>query len=239
MAGIPQAHQLSLRLRHTTLTIYHSLGAANTNTNTNNNPDRMALNPVADLLNHTDVNGCIVSFDDKHFTITTTKEYSVGEEIYISYGNHSNDFLLVEYGFLLAQNKWDEVCLDDVILPALSATQKEELESVSFLGNYVLDSRTVCHRTQVALRIMCVSLGKWQSFVDGVDDGERSQRMVDELLVKLLKKYEQAIKKTLKSIATAGKFDEGAEKARDDLLEARWAQIQALVAATIQRLEEA
>ncbi|KAJ4416203.1 hypothetical protein N0V85_002389, partial [Neurospora sp. IMI 360204] len=92
--------------------------------------DRMVLQPVADLFNHTsydpsaeDKEGnrkiCSVAFSPTAFTITTTRPYTAGEEVYICYGNHSNDFLLIEYGFLFDENVWDEVCIDDAILPLL------------------------------------------------------------------------------------------------------------------------
>lgn len=96
--------------------------------------DRMVLQPVADLFNHTSYDPsadekegnkktCSVAFSPTAFTITTTRPYNEGEEVYICYGNHSNDFLLVEYGFLFDENVWDEVCIDDAILPLLDQHQ--------------------------------------------------------------------------------------------------------------------
>lgn len=193
--------------------------------------DHMVLQPVADLFNHADT-GCGVAYDTDGFTFTSKRAYAVGEEIHISYGGHSNDFLLVEYGFILGENRWDEVRIDEVILPELTNAQKEQLEYVSFLGNYVLDARDVCHRTQVALRIMCLPLGEWQDFVDGADDSTTKQAKVDQLLVKLLKKYEKTIKKTLTGIKGA----KAGNEIQRQLLEDRWTQIQTLVEATVTRL---
>ncbi|CCC09296.1 unnamed protein product [Sordaria macrospora k-hell] len=97
--------------------------------------DKMVLQPVADLFNHTSYDPsaeekeggnkktCSVAFSPTAFTITTTRPYSAGEEVYICYGNHSNDFLLIEYGFLFDENVWDEVCIDDAILPLLEKFQ--------------------------------------------------------------------------------------------------------------------
>ena len=76
--------------------------------------DRIVLQPVADLFNHAD-EGCSVSFDSENFTITSNRPYATGEELYVCYGRHGNDFLLAEYGFILAENRWDEVSLDDAI----------------------------------------------------------------------------------------------------------------------------
>lgn len=213
--------------------------------------DHMVLQPVADLFNHTDRHGCHVAFDHAgSFTFTATRAYEKGEEVHISYGRHSNDFLLVEYGFVLARNEWDEACLDDAVLPALSRRQREEVDDAGFLGNYVLDRDTVCHRTQVAVRILAVdsgrrggglTMGKWHRFVKGLDDGEGSQAEVDALLVDLLGDYEDTIKSKVRDLKKWKVGDEdGAEdinESRRELLLGRWDQIRKLVRATIERLE--
>ncbi len=193
--------------------------------------DCMALQPVADLFNHSD-DGCGVQFDSDSYMITAQRPHEAGEEVYISYGSHSNDFLLVEYGFILAENRWDEACIDDAILPALSPKQKQKLEEFNFLGKYIIDATDVCYRTQVALRILCVPMGRWQAFVDGMDHGEADQMKVDRLLVSLLKKYEAAVEKTLLRIDALEVGQEG----HLTTLSSRWKQVQSLVEATVKRL---
>lgn len=210
--------------------------------------DHMVLQPVADLFNHTDRDGCHVSFDHaESFTFTTTRAYDKGREVHISYGRHCNDFLLVEYGFVLESNVWDEVCLDDAVLPALTRAQRGELEDVGFLGNYVLDRETVCHRTQVALRMLAVTgrygglaMDTWRKFVNGLDDGERSQSKADELLVELLRSYEVTIKTKMKEVKKfkfeAGDGAEDINESRRELVLGRWGQIHRLIKATAKRL---
>jgi hypothetical protein len=84
-----------------------------------------------------------VAFTAAGYTITTrphpTPTIPAGSEIHISYGNHSNDFLLAEYGFIMSENEHDLISLDDLLLPLFSASQKAPLEEKGFLGNYVLD----------------------------------------------------------------------------------------------------
>ncbi|MDA4133584.1 MAG: SET domain-containing protein-lysine N-methyltransferase, partial [Thaumarchaeota archaeon] len=64
--------------------------------------DHMVLQPVADLFNHAAGEGtCAVSFDGDGFTVSATCDLPAGVEVYICYGGHSNDFLLLEYGFVL------------------------------------------------------------------------------------------------------------------------------------------
>jgi len=214
----------------------------------------MVLQPVADLFNHAS-QGCDVSFDHSHFTVTTDRAYDEGEEVYICYGRHGNDFLLVEYGFILSSssstdgngntntNKWDEISLDEILLPQLSKSQKEILQEVGFLGNYVLDSETVCHRTQVALRLLLSSssssssngnrngrgdagsatimtISQWRAFVAGETDGQEEeeyhhQERVDALLVRLLRKYLERIDGVLGEIAELGKKDKDKDGGRD------------------------
>lgn len=226
--------------------------------------DHMVLQPVADLFNHTDQGGCNVTFDyDGSFSFRTTRPYEKGEEVHISYGRHSNDFLLVEYGFVLPSNKWDEVRLDDALLPSLTKAQKEALDDVGFLGNYVLDRETVCHRTQVAARLLLTqrrstryggllsSMEDWRRFVSGLDDGDRSQRRVDEILVALLKDYLGVITKArrqVESITLQDENDKGTDEKTDksktkmnesrrELLLRRWSQIEELVGDTVKRLQ--
>ncbi|KAF7541889.1 hypothetical protein G7054_g206 [Neopestalotiopsis clavispora] len=198
-----------------------------------NRDDHMVLQPVADLLNHAD-SGCDVHFGDASFTVRADRAYAEGDEVYICYGRHGGDFLMVEYGFDMDANRWDEAGLDDVVLPVLDAKSREMLEDRGFLGGYVLDSTQVCYRTQVALRTLCCTEREWARFVDGMDDGERSQKKVDELLVELLEKYSAAIRGTMSDIDN---LDEG-EPCQRDLLAARWRHILRLVQGTLNRLRE-
>lgn len=233
--------------------------------------DHMALQPVADLFNHTDKGGCNVTFDhDGSFSFKTTKPYEKGEEVHISYGSHSNDFLLVEYGFVLESNLWDEVNLDDAIIPSLTSStrrpgRKEALEEVGYWGNYVLDRETVCHRTQVAVRLLLTGCGTqnprngnmsmedWRRFVTGYDGKEIVQQTVDSILAKLLESYLMVVAEEMAEIEGI-EFGEDKEAAdgldeknktttttkmnqtRRDLLLKRWSQIEDLVTATIIRL---
>ncbi|KAI0384344.1 SET domain-containing protein [Hypomontagnella monticulosa] len=195
--------------------------------------DRMCLQPVADLFNH-DSEGCHVAFDTAGFSIKTTQAYKVGDELKISYGKHSGDFLLAEYGFVMDDNHWDEVRLDDVLLPKLSSRQKEMLEEARFLGKYVVDKHTDCHRTQVAVRLLCCGFREWKRFVDGIDDGERSQRAADNLVLELLKEQRQLAEKR---ISEAEALAIGNQQQREILIK-RWRQIQDLVDTRIEDLEE-
>ncbi|AEO54827.1 hypothetical protein MYCTH_2297882 [Thermothelomyces thermophilus ATCC 42464] len=202
--------------------------------------DRMVLQPVADLLNHAAAGYATAGFDGAGgigwFTVAADRAYAPGEEVHICYGRHHNDLLLVEYGFLLADNRWDEVGLDDAVLPALSGAQRALLDERGFLGNYVLDAGTVCYRTRVALRLLCcVSAAQWERLVnDGEDGGEALQEEVDRLLVRLLKKYRGTVVEG--KIRELEALDVGLPSQRE-ILRTRWQQIGRLIDQTIDRLD--
>jgi hypothetical protein len=194
--------------------------------------DCMALNPFADYFNHAD-QGCLVEYGPMGFKISSDRVYENDEEIYISYGNHSNDFLLAEYGFILSRNKWDEVQLDHILLAELSTRQRAQLEEVGFLGKYVLDQHIICHRTQVALRLLCVSLKSWYRFVNGEDDGEDDQAKADQVLLKILTRYEDQAKEVSGQVMSV---KVGLVHQRE-ILDRRWKQILVILRAAINRIQ--
>lgn len=196
--------------------------------------DRLALLPIADLFNHADV-GCESAFSPQCYTFTADRAYRAGEEVHTCYGGHSNDFLLTEYGFVLAENRWDAVCLDDVILPSLNQEQKDILKANNFLGGYMLDSETVeCFRTQVALRMLGCGHDEWRKFADTGVENELSRHEANILLVQFLKKFLDTIRQTLRDIAN---LDVG-QKSQQENLALRWRQIEGIVIQTIKRRDE-
>jgi len=95
--------------------------------------DSMALVPFADYFNHAS-EGCIFTSDSGGCWITCNRDYVIGEEVTTCYDAHNNDYLLVEYGFLLPDNEHDCVILDHIILPELIDPQKELLQEYNYLG---------------------------------------------------------------------------------------------------------
>ncbi|KAI6247317.1 Ribosomal lysine N-methyltransferase 2 [Erysiphe necator] len=187
--------------------------------------DCMALNPFADYFNQNFSPSASVQITKNAFEIHTLRNVNAQEEITICYGNHSNDFLLAEYGFFLNENPWDEVLLDDYIFPLLNSSQKKKLKSVDFLGNYILDRNSVCYRTQVVLRILCLSLSRWEDFVKGLDDGDMDQPQIDQILSTVIIRFRQDIQKILAKISLLDN-NYSTQKA---LLSNRWSQIDTLL----------
>jgi hypothetical protein len=190
--------------------------------------DRMVLQPVADLFNHTAVGGCKVSFDDEGFTVVAERDMDKGEEVLISYGRHSNDFLLVEYGFFLDDNEWDEFSLDDGIIKRLRPRQKEMLEEKGYLGGYFVDRRQVCHRTEVVARMLCLSTREWFRFLeDGIDD-DPSPRVKKEIRRFL----EEALDGAEKMVQEIDGIEVGT-RVQIEVLKGRWLQIRDFLDAKI------
>ncbi|EGX90003.1 SET domain protein [Cordyceps militaris CM01] len=199
--------------------------------------DHMVLQPVVDLFNHAPTGFCAGAFDDAAFTITTQAAHAAGEELFIKYGSHGNDFLLVEYGFTLPPptNGWDETSLDAYLCPSLTAAgQRATLEEAGFWGRYMLDRETACYRTHVALRTLCLTPLQWRAVLDGERDEDRDKGRVDAALAAVLRRYEADIVARLGDVeaSTAGE-----PRSRESLRD-RWAQIQELVVGTRRRLEE-
>lgn len=173
------------------------------------------------------------------YTITANTTYPRGVEIPICYGRHNNDFLLVEYGFVLpdATNEWDEASLDDLLLPRLrrSTSRRYALQSAGFWAGYVLDHDTVCFRTQVAVRSLHRPESEWHSFAKGFDDSEAAQRAVDKELRSLFTLYDREIEDTIQAIQKLHTVGTASQR---EMLMARWRQIQAMVRAAIARYGE-
>ena len=94
-----------------------------------------AMVPFADCLNHANVqtkydynvddNGCFRLFP------TGANKYSKGSEVFNSYGRRPNDNLLLDYGFSMLDNEWDQVVLDFCFSSSSSHYEKK----LTFLYN--------------------------------------------------------------------------------------------------------
>lgn len=185
--------------------------------------DKLALLPAADLFNHSD-DGCQVSFSEDGYSITANRPYRVGEELCISYGKHSNDFLLIEYGFVMSNNQWDEVALDEVIMPRLADDQKESLAKQGFLGEYKFHAKTgPCTRTCAAMAKI-----KERSYEGVICDGDVSGRRSGAVLGELLHELSISARDMLSRLSESQIGD----KLHRDLLIRRWTQIEHITKAT-------
>ncbi|KAJ6051501.1 uncharacterized protein N7446_006133 [Penicillium canescens] len=96
--------------------------------------DAIGLVPFGDYLNHADNAPCEVVFDGQMSTFRATARHEKGDEVFMSYGSHPNDYLFVEYGFFLDRNESDAVYLDDVVFQDITFDDKEALRAHGYYG---------------------------------------------------------------------------------------------------------
>lgn len=193
----------------------------------------LALVPIADYFNHADI-GCTVNFSPDFYTFSTNQKIKKGEEISISYGQHSNDFLLAEYGFCLAVNKWDSICLDTILCPIFSEKYQGILRSAGYWGDYILDADSVCYRTEVALRLLCMPIEAWRESLDSIFEvREEIQSAADDLLLRVLRPHASVVREKADHVSL---LDPRHERQKSILMD-RWGQILQLVNSACARLE--
>lgn len=194
----------------------------------------MALNPVADYFNHSATANATAECTDGAYRIRTTASVQKGEEIFISYGRHSNDFLLAEYGFVLDENDWDEVDISDFVEPLFDEMQTRLLKENHFLGNYILDRNGACHRTEITLRLLGMNERRWMRSVNGTEDSQSTQRDVDARLIEVISSLQSTVDHHVKSLGCSQRdtLDQTI------LIEKRWMQISALLDKIMLRLTE-
>ncbi|PYI02772.1 ribosomal N-lysine methyltransferase [Aspergillus sclerotiicarbonarius CBS 121057] len=155
--------------------------------------DAIGMVPFADYFNHVDDAACDVTFDGKKYTFRATRRYEKGEEIFMSYGSHSNDFLLVEYGFSLPTNPSDTIYLDDIIFQDLTIAQKKELAAQGIFGNYTLplphpDPPSTPSNIHSAATLEYLSRRDWRNYVSGRPchgvDEQKSNRIIRDWVEK-------------------------------------------------------
>ncbi|KAL8645578.1 MAG: hypothetical protein Q9226_007239 [Calogaya cf. arnoldii] len=193
--------------------------------------DRIVMCPFMDLFNHNDT-GCNVHYADTGYTVTTDKTYDAGDEVYVSYGQHSNDFLLVEYGFVLDSNRWDSTPIDHCLMTHLVNTSVEEqLQQAGYLGGYFLNHDGVCYRAQVATRAQLLTEDLWNDFVAGRDldntkDEHEAQALIEsQVLEPYLREAEDALDRLHSSYERSSSTSPRSCR----ILLQRWKQIRALL----------
>ena len=68
-----------------------------------------ALAPFLDCFNHSTKANISTGIEDNFFHITAMEQIQKDSEVFISYGKHSDSFLLIEYGFVLGENELNTV----------------------------------------------------------------------------------------------------------------------------------
>ena len=121
-------------------------------------------------------------------------------------------------------------------------------------SNYTVTNRSVCHRTQAALRLQTLPARRYHAFVSGADDGLSDQKRIDIKCRQLLDEYAREVIHTKdvvdglmvkdgfeigvdKERPTKETMEEGSAKAEQkDILARRWTQVRNIVNACSRQL---
>ncbi|RAO72652.1 uncharacterized protein BHQ10_008664 [Talaromyces amestolkiae] len=176
------------------------------------------------------VKPCEVDFDGQAYTFKASQQFEKGEELFMSYGSHPNDFLLVEYGFCLEDNESDAVYLDDIVYRELTAAHKKELLSQKLYGNYKVTSVGVCHRAKAVACIKYMTSRQWRNYVLGriQDEENKTTSILHDWVGTYIKESTVKIQ-SLKDIQMEQQL--GARDGKNDkidLLLNRWVRIKTL-----------
>lgn len=175
--------------------------------------DNFTMAPYVDFLNHLDDDQCGIKIDTLGFHVVTSSKYLPGEEIFFSYGPHSNEFLLCEYGFSLPTNRWNYIDITDFIVPLLRPAHVEFLKNTGYHGEYTVNNTGMSFRTEIALAVLQESdpatSRKLQAFIDGVSDGLVYANKLKELLHHILQKL---LSDCDRKLQTHDEFDEETSK---------------------------
>ncbi|EGW31140.1 uncharacterized protein SPAPADRAFT_142076 [Spathaspora passalidarum NRRL Y-27907] len=154
--------------------------------------DNFTMAPYVDFLNHSPNDHCTLKIDGRGFQVFSTCAYSENEQVYLSYGPHSNDFLLCEYGFTISDNKWNDLDVTEYLRPLFTSEQKRFLKEHDYWGNYTVNKEGISFRTEVALAVLQENTPtesrKLMGLINGITDGVVFKLKSDILLKTILNK---------------------------------------------------
>ncbi|CAO3671380.1 unnamed protein product [Umbelopsis vinacea] len=139
----------------------------------------IALAPMLDFLNHkSDAQfECGYNHATQSFDIRTLMPYRRGQQVFFQYGAHDNAFLLKEYGFVVPNNPYSAICLDDQMTRLFERLRKSgtfgalKLKMIEDSGDYTIRRNEISFRTLSALRLIMAAdksqCSAWQRVVVG------------------------------------------------------------------------
>lgn len=158
-----------------------------------NKDDNFTMAPYVDILNHSCDDQCGIKIDVSGFLVYTTSRYEKGQQLFFSYGPHSNVFLLCEYGFTLPENSWNYLDMTDYISPLLKPSQVDFLKEHDYYGDYTINALSgISFRTEVAFAVLQENIPhesrKLAALINGYSDGSGYKRNTVILISKILEK---------------------------------------------------
>ncbi|XP_059506165.1 SET domain-containing protein 4 isoform X2 [Stegostoma tigrinum] len=133
-------------------------------------PDIYALAPYLDLLNHSPSVQITAAFNQKtkHYEIRTVTKCRRYEQVFICYGPHGNQRLLLEYGFLTKSNPHNVVYVSKELL-CNHVSEKYELvdrklqflQDEGLLENLTFGFDGPCWRLLTVLKVFCLRVEEY------------------------------------------------------------------------------
>ncbi|CAL9687738.1 unnamed protein product [Knipowitschia caucasica] len=172
--------------------------------------DVCALAPFLDLLNHRPDVQVLANFNSATggYEIKSISGIGCYQQAFINYGSHDNQRLLLEYGFIAANNPHSVVYVDtDLICKVLhkdnSLHQKIKfLKQNEFLCNLTVSSEGPGWRLMAALRVLSLpqtQFGLWKAVLLGQCLSEEQERWcvqtIRSLCVQILQDTDRALEK--------------------------------------------
>ncbi|XP_054830785.1 SET domain-containing protein 4 isoform X2 [Eublepharis macularius] len=160
-------------------------------------PDNYALAPYLDLLNHSPTVQVKAAFNEKTqcYEIRTLSHCAKNKEVFINYGPHDDQRLLLEYGFVAASNPHNSVHVGtDSLLTYLIPEDKQKHTKVSILQEHkLLDNLTFgwdgpSWRLLTALKLVCLEedqFTSWKKVLLGDTISEMNEKKSLDLATKI------------------------------------------------------
>ncbi|XP_069058614.1 SET domain-containing protein 4 isoform X2 [Pleurodeles waltl] len=159
--------------------------------------DAYALAPFLDLLNHSTKVQVEAAFnpESKCYEIRTRSSHRRYEQVFICYGPHDNQRLLLEYGFVAGQNPHCTVCIPtDILLQHVPNTDKQKNKKLSllkengFLYNLTFGLDGPSWKFLVALRLLCLGAEEftcWKKVLIGESVSNKNEKKTLEVATKI------------------------------------------------------
>lgn len=168
---------------------------------TSSRDDNYACAPLIDMINHVPSakEHCKLSYDIKGLSVVSNSWYKTGDEVFISYGAHSNEALLCEYGFVIPHGNSDNcLFLDEAVKALLQSYHVSLLMEIDYYEDYTLDwDGWPSFRTEVALRVALLAeeeceedaqgYRRLMQFINGHSSGRTEEAAMRRLLERLLR----------------------------------------------------
>ncbi|XP_038657513.1 SET domain-containing protein 4 isoform X2 [Scyliorhinus canicula] len=190
-------------------------------------PDVYALAPYLDLLNHSPSAQVTAAFNriTRHYEIRTVTKCKRYEQVFICYGPHDNQRLLLEYGFLASSNPHNVVNVDKDLL-CNHISQKDKLmdrkmlflQDEGLLGNLTFGLDGPSWRLLTVLKVFCLRTEEYlqrKNILVGLSvsaDNERSSlELAENLCSQLMNENLKAMQEISKLLNETGDVSEQLE----------------------------